>query len=225
MVHNPCGPMNKNAVCMKDGKCSKNYPKQFCLKTSEIGGYPSYRRRSPEQGGATEPRYKTVGDEILEWTLDNTHIVPYNPTLLLHFDSHINVEVASSVVAVKYLYKYVYKGHDRVMFSVGKKKSEESKQRYQIHVLYAYVFFLCCSDQKDEIQEFTDARYVSAPEASWRIFDFDIQQRYPSVTRLVVHMPDLQQVYYKGSDTTEVVQAKMEASTKYVQMFFYILDF
>jgi hypothetical protein len=28
---------------------------------------------------------------------------------------HINVEVCSSITAVKYLYKYVYKGHDRAL--------------------------------------------------------------------------------------------------------------
>jgi hypothetical protein len=40
-------------------------------------------------------------------------VVPYNPYLSLFFNCHINVEVCTSVAAVKYLYKYVYKGHDR----------------------------------------------------------------------------------------------------------------
>ena len=47
------------------------------------------------------------------FTFDNRWVVPYNPYLSLRYDAHINVEVCSSASAVKYLYKYVYKGHDR----------------------------------------------------------------------------------------------------------------
>ena len=32
--------------------------------------------------------------------------------LTLMFNCHINVEVVSSIESVKYLYKYIYKGHD-----------------------------------------------------------------------------------------------------------------
>ncbi len=46
-------------------------------------------------------------------------MVPYNPYLSLLFNCHINVEVCTSVAAVKYLYKYVYKGHDRAQVDVG----------------------------------------------------------------------------------------------------------
>ena len=32
--------------------------------------------------------------------------------LVEKYNAHINVEICNSLLAVKYLYKYVYKGHD-----------------------------------------------------------------------------------------------------------------
>ena len=54
-------------------------------------------------------------------TYDNRDVIPYNPSLLLAFDCHINVEVCSTVRAVKYLYKYVYKGNDRAQVCISAK--------------------------------------------------------------------------------------------------------
>ncbi len=45
-------------------------------------------------------------------------MVPYNPYLSMFFNYHINVEVYTSVAVVKYLYKYVYKGHDRAQVDI-----------------------------------------------------------------------------------------------------------
>ena len=42
----------------------------------------------------------------------------FNPHLLRAFDCHINVEACSSIKSVKYLFKYVYKGHDRASIAV-----------------------------------------------------------------------------------------------------------
>lgn len=47
--------------------------------------------------------------------LHNDMVVPYNPSLLLKYDCHMNVEVVSNIHSVKYLFKYVYKGHDKAM--------------------------------------------------------------------------------------------------------------
>ena len=58
-------------------------------------------------------------------TIDNRWIVPYNPYLCQKYDCHINVKICSSIRSVKYLYKYVYKGPDRVIISI--KDSQDSQ--------------------------------------------------------------------------------------------------
>ena len=36
----------------------------------------------------------------------------------------------------------------------------------------------------DEIKQYLDGRYISSIEAAWRIFEFEITHRYPSVEML-----------------------------------------
>lgn len=103
MVHGPCGAWNAASPCMVDGKCSKNFPKEFQEQTVDTGeSYPLYCR--PDNG-----RTFVTSSGI---NVDNRWVVPYNRWLLCKYQCHINVEVCASVQAVKYLYKYVYKGHD-----------------------------------------------------------------------------------------------------------------
>jgi hypothetical protein len=76
--------------------------------------YPNYRRHDDGR------KEKVRGCE-----LDNRWVVPYNPYLLWLFNCHINVEACGSIKAVKYLFKYIYKGHDRasvVMRDASKEK-------------------------------------------------------------------------------------------------------
>ena len=101
MVHGPCGKHFPKSPCMETvGNtnikiCSKEFPKDFQLETEMRDySYPVYRRRAPKDVGITaeiERRGKII-------TIDNQSIFPYNPLLLLKFDSHINVEFLFSVV-------------------------------------------------------------------------------------------------------------------------------
>jgi hypothetical protein len=72
MVHGPCGRSKPDAACMKDGVCSKRFPKPFQAETVLTrDGYPLYAR--PDDGRS----YNVRGFDA-----DNRWIVPYNPYLL-----------------------------------------------------------------------------------------------------------------------------------------------
>ena len=82
MIHGPCGLLNPLSPCMKDGKCTKKYPRQMFQETQTGGdGYPLYRRRNPDVGGhATTIKIKNV-----DFNIDNKWIVPYSPILMKSF--------------------------------------------------------------------------------------------------------------------------------------------
>ena len=105
MMHGPCGALNPKCVCMYNGICTKKYPKDFRDETEWCAnGYPLYRRREFVDGNRV-----AANDGVR----DNRWVVPYNKVLCGKFRCHINVEICTSIKAVKYLYKYSYKGPDR----------------------------------------------------------------------------------------------------------------
>jgi Helitron helicase-like domain at N-terminus len=80
MVHGPCGQWNPQAKCMKDGVCSKGFPKPFQEQTVMTrNGYPTYAR--PNDGRAYDVR---------GFSADNRWIVPYNPYLLSRYVHHFS---------------------------------------------------------------------------------------------------------------------------------------
>jgi hypothetical protein len=111
LIHKPCGNFNLNAPCMVDGKCSKRFPRAFCNATVMTSdSYPTYRRRDLESSRITMPHPTRKGDTVM---VGNEWVVPHNPFLAWTFQAHINVEVCSSIKAIKYIHKYIYKGPDR----------------------------------------------------------------------------------------------------------------
>lgn len=57
-----------------------------------------------------------------------------------------------------------------------------------------------------------DARYVSACEASQRLFCFKMHEQYPHTVRLPVHLDQLQNVYFSLRNTVEQIMAINENS-------------
>ena len=44
MIHGPCGILNPNSLCMKDGVCTKKFPKELSPHTVAVfNGYPRYK--------------------------------------------------------------------------------------------------------------------------------------------------------------------------------------
>jgi len=160
MLHGPCGALNPLCACMRDGVCSKLFPKNFQAETTTGDGVKVAHRR--RQDGRTVDKGGAA--------LDNRSMVPFNPWLCTKYNAHINVEICTSVQSVKYLYKYIFKGQDRAM---GKVQGGDGADK-QLFV--------------DEIAQFVDGRYIGACEAAWRTMGFDVGDIKPSVLRLDLHM-------------------------------------
>jgi hypothetical protein len=45
--------------------------------------------------------------------------MPYNLCLIRRYKAHINVEICTTVQAIKYIYKYVYKGRDKTTLKIA----------------------------------------------------------------------------------------------------------
>ncbi|XP_016195314.1 uncharacterized protein LOC107636308 [Arachis ipaensis] len=115
MIYGPCGKLRPSSPCMRNGGCSKFYPKKFVDATGfDKDGYPIYRRRN------MEITYKINGVDV-----DNRFVVPYNPLLLMKYRAPINLEFYNKSNVIKYLFKYINKGPDRITASIRNVQTQE----------------------------------------------------------------------------------------------------
>ncbi|XP_074303613.1 uncharacterized protein LOC141638064 [Silene latifolia] len=191
MVHGPCGERNLKSPCMVGGKCSKYYPRPFCSNTTvSDDGYPEYRRRQNERMG-----------EKNQLAVDNRFIVPYNIDLLVKYQAHLNVEWCNKHRSVKYLFKYMSKGPDMTLASIQEIRGNTNEPNAKDKPI-------------DEIETFLQCRYVSASEACWRMFAFEIQYKDPPVQRLCYHLEDEQPIVFEDSESPNTVLERVgEAKT------------
>ncbi|KAL6893835.1 hypothetical protein ACP4OV_007933 [Aristida adscensionis] len=170
MMHGPCGALNRNCLCcIGRQSCKNNYPRAYSETTVQgKDSYPIYRRR---KNGKKE--------NVRNAQLDNAWVVPYNPYLLRLFNCHINVEACGSIKAVKYLFKYIYKGHDRASIAVREAGKVDDHENI------------------DEIKQYRDARWVTPPEALWRIYGFDLSKNSPPVLQLQLHLAGMHMVSFQ----------------------------
>uniref|UniRef100_A0A1Y1KCC0 ATP-dependent DNA helicase n=8 Tax=Photinus pyralis TaxID=7054 RepID=A0A1Y1KCC0_PHOPY len=194
MMHGPCGELKKDAPCMEENKghisCIKKFPKEFCDETNiNVNGYPIYRRRNLD---------RTV--EIKGVKLDNRWVVPYNPYMSRKYNAHINVEICSSIQSIKYIFKYIYKGHDAAIVQMNEATGSGT---------YHW----------DEVKIYLDTRYIAAPEAMWRLKKYEMSGRSHSVERLPVHLPLEQMVYFEEGAERRDLEAAAKKGTKLTRWF------
>jgi len=178
MMHGPCGEKNEKCPCMKRGKCSKFYPKEFKDKTTFTdNGFTLYHRRD-----------NNIYIRRDNHNLDNRWVVPYNLNLLKKYQANINVEYVNKSKLLKYLCKYVHKGPDQtaIIFQQIRKQSEKPINEQTKDI--------------DEIKEYLECRYISEQDALWRLLEYDIHYHWPPVERLPVHLP-LQNLIKMHKDT------------------------
>ena len=108
---------------MENGKCTKNYPKEFLDETvfTDRGG-TLFRRRNDNRFAQLPNNYKA----------SNKWIVPYNAFFLLKFKGHINLEMVRSMFDnIKYLYKYIYKGSDVALMRLKMTETDDEVETYE----------------------------------------------------------------------------------------------
>jgi hypothetical protein len=85
-----------------------------------------------------------------------------------------------SLAAAKYITKYTHKGPDRATLEI---------------------------QQRNEVSEFRDSRYIAASEASWRLFEYPIHHQEPAVMSLQVHLPGQHMVVFNANEAADTVRA------------------
>ncbi|GJU32026.1 hypothetical protein Tco_1175615 [Tanacetum coccineum] len=178
MLHGPCRNEGQYAPCTTEGKCTKRYPKAFYAETIlDDDGYPIYRRRDNK-----------VCVKKGKFTFDNRHVVPHNRYLLMKYHTHINVEWCNRSKAIKYLFKYLSKGHDRATVII-----QENVQTGGAATPEKVV-------EVDEIKNYLNCRYLAPCEAVWRMLSFDIHYSYLAVMKLNFHLPEQNPITLRDSE-------------------------
>ncbi|KAL6661674.1 hypothetical protein ACP70R_001058 [Stipagrostis hirtigluma subsp. patula] len=184
---------------MMHGPCGTLNPNCPCTKDRDSckNHYPRAFSDTTLQGKDSYPIYRRRQDgreeTVRNVLLDNRWVVPYNPYLLRMFNYHINVEAYGSIKA----------GHDRA--SVAVREASKPDENGNI----------------DEITQFREARWVTPPEALWRIYGFELSKNSPSVKSLQLHLPNMHMVsFQQHQDIRRVLDnenAKKSMLTEYFE--------
>ncbi|CAF1246967.1 unnamed protein product [Rotaria sordida] len=188
-IHGPCGRLNPKSLCMVEGSCSKNFPKAFCNETDvSTDGYKIYSRRN----NSNEAHFTRNNIQV-----DNHFVVPCNSFVSLKHNAHINVELCSTVKAIKYINKYITKGYDyaRIGVQVNSNDNVEKVVDY------------------DEIKQYLNCRYISSQEAAWHLQDFPIHGQSHNVVMLSIHLEDGQSIFFKENQAETVLRRESVACT------------
>jgi hypothetical protein len=98
-----------------------------------------------------------------------------------------------SLAAAKYITKYTHKGPDRATIEI---------------------------QQRDEVSEYKDCRYIAASEAAWRLFEFPIHHQKPAVVRLQIHLPGQHMITFDPHQSFTVIQQRASREETMLTGFF-----
>lgn len=121
------------------------------------------------------------------------YFVDCSRLIVISFDAYVNFECVMSLSAAKYITKYTHKGPDRATVEV---------------------------QQRNEVSEFKDSRYIAASEAMWRLFEIPIHYQEPAIISLQVHLPGQHLVQFDAGESIEVVTACAEQEQTMLTAFF-----
>ncbi|KAE8219079.1 hypothetical protein CF319_g7160 [Tilletia indica] len=99
-------------------------------------------------------------------------IAQYCPALLLLWNGHCHIDLAMSAHTFVYMFKYISKGPDYTHYRI-RPDAQDPQNMEQAAQAAA--------------DDYIQARYLSATEATWRIFGLHLTSKTPTVIRLAVH--------------------------------------
>ncbi|CAG8749522.1 13139_t:CDS:2, partial [Cetraspora pellucida] len=74
--------------------------------------------------------------------------------------------------------------------------------------------------EPDEIKQYLDARYISAPEAAWRLFGMRLYEEVRNIVRLALHIPGMHQVVFDPEDeAAEILSCAYHKKTTLTEFF------
>jgi hypothetical protein len=83
------------------------------------------------------------------------------------------------VQAIKYIYKYVYKGRDKATLEIA---------------------------DTDEIKRYVTCRYIGPSQAVWGLLEFSMYEEHPTIVRLPLYLLYEQSVRFGRSDSEQELQ-------------------
>ncbi|KAK6012895.1 hypothetical protein OSTOST_21927 [Ostertagia ostertagi] len=109
--------------------------------------------------------------------------------------------MCGTISAVKYLYKYIYKGPDRARISIEGGGDTDA------------------NNNVDEIRQHLNTRYVCAPQSIYRIFGYTMQDKSHTVCRLAVHLPEFQTVHFVQGQEQQYFERAQQSFTTLTAFF------
>lgn len=106
------------------------------------------------------------------------------------------MEWCNQITSIKYLFKYIDKGYDRITSSIIRDKNSNPTPPEDV----------------DKIKQYLDCCYISSCETCWWIFSFFIRRRKPAVERMFFYLLGQQSIYLIDYECTNDVLIKLSVT-------------